>query len=408
MKRPGQVPSLPQLLEEFLTEHLPHERGASRSTVQSYSTTFQLVVAYCCDELNLDLAALELADWSSSTVLGFLLHLEKNRGNAPRTRNQRLAAIKSFFTYVGVRVPSALVQVQQVLAIPQKRFDERLVGYLSREEMDAVLRAADRPTWSGRRDRALLTTAYYTACRVTELVNIDRRDFLLRDGLAHVRVHGKGRKERVLVLPTKVAAMLRAWEESLASGVAPLFPNRTGNRMTRSGVSLRLSAAAEFAAKECPSLQGRRVSPHVIRHTTAMHILNEGMSLAAISLFMGHESLETTHKYLEASLRLKRKTLEALPTLSPSRRWSKAQREEAFGFLDALKRSGRAAVPDLGAASREALRALAGNGLGAATSTDARRTPRPRGGGSLAARSNWAGLTLRIRDRRTNRSSPSQ
>lgn len=334
--------TLARLIERFLVEHLPVERGASPRTVASYATTLRLLINYCVDERGMCIGALRLEDWNAATLLEFLKHLEKDRDNEPRTRNQRLAALKSFFKYVGARHPASLPLVGQILKIPHKRHDEPMVRSLTPEELEAVFRAANRPGWYGQRDHAMLVTAYYSAARVSEFTGVDRRDVDLAGKEARIQIRGKGRKHRAVVLPPRATVVVRAWEAQLPPGVIPLFPGRSGERMTRSGAADRLRRAVLRATTHCHTLRGKHVSPHVLRHSMAMHLLENGVSLVEIALFLGHESLETTNKYLVASLRLKRKTLESLPPLTLLRRRpSRKQENQLMKTLDSLQRTGR-------------------------------------------------------------------
>ena len=332
---------LARLLRAWFLQHLKVERRVSDHTVASYAVTFRLLLGYCSSARKRGARPLELADLDVGTVLGFLAHLEKERGCCALTRNARLAAVRSFFRYVVVHEPSALPIAQRVLAIPTKRFDRRLIGYLSAEEMKALLAAPDLTTWSGRRDHAMLVTAYNTAARVSELVGLTRQDVDLVSALGTVRIRGKGRKERVAVLSRDATAVLRRWVRELGGGTTALFPNRSGERMTRSGARARLLVTVRRAAGACPSLRQRRVSPHVIRHTTAMHLLQSGLDLASIALFLGHEDAQTTHGYVEADAEMKRRTLAALPPLVRARRGTPKQREELIAFLESLQRGPR-------------------------------------------------------------------
>jgi integrase/recombinase XerD len=277
-------------------------------------------------------------DLDVRTVLEFLRHIEAERGCSALTRNARLAAVKSFFRYVAVHEPAALPIAQRVLAIPTKRFDRKLVGYLSPDEMKAVLAAPDLSTWSGRRDHAMLVTAYNTAARVSELVGMLRENVELAPALGTVKIHGKGRKERVAVLSRDATTVLRRWERELGESTRVLFPNRSGAAMTRSGARGRLLVTVRRAAATCPSLRQRQVSPHMIRHTTAMHLLQSGVNLASIALFLGHEDVQTTHGYVEADADMKRKTLAALPRLTRRRRRDPKQTDELIAFLESLQR----------------------------------------------------------------------
>jgi site-specific recombinase XerD len=258
--------------------------------------------------------------------------------------------VKSFFKYVGARQPASLQLVDQVLKIPHKRHDEPMVRSLTPEELEAVLGAANGPGWYGQRDHAMLLTAYYSAARVSEFTGIERRDVDLAGKEARIQLRGKGRKHRAVVLPPRATAVLRAWDAQLAPGVIPLFPGRSGERITRSGAADRLRRAVERATVQCRSLRGKHVSPHVLRHSMAMHLLENGVSLVEIALFLGHESLETTNKYLVASVRLKRATLESLPPLGPWRRRPSRQEDDRLvKLLEALQRTGR--VPSMTSAA---------------------------------------------------------
>ncbi|WP_243338798.1 tyrosine-type recombinase/integrase [Anaeromyxobacter soli] len=333
--------TLGRLLQQYFVQHLKVERRVSDNTIASYASTFRLLIAFCLRRRKRRALSLEISDLDAPTILTFLRHLEAERGSGPLTRNARLAAVKSFFRYVAVHDVQALPIAQRVLAIPTKRFDKKLVGYLTQEEMKAVLVATDPSTWSGRRDHAMLMTAYDTAARVSELVGMRRADADLAPKLGIVKIHGKGRKERVVVLSPQTTAVLRRWDRDLGDGPAVLFPNRAGGAMTRSGAHARLREAVKRAAATCSSLVGRKVSPHTIRHTTAMHLLQSGMNLAAIALFLGHEDVQTTHGYVEADAELKRRTLAALPRLGRGRRTSSKQRDELIAFLESLQREHR-------------------------------------------------------------------
>jgi site-specific recombinase XerD len=262
-----------------------------------------------------------LAELDAPLVLDFLDHLETERGNSVRTRNARLAAIHSFMRYAAVRDPASLPITARVLAIPAKRFDRPVLGYLSREQVAAILAAPDRRTWSGRRDAVLLATAYNTGARVSELVGLQIQDVLL-DRQAAVHLHGKGRKQRVIPLWKNTATELRDWLTTInPTPQTPVFPNRAGAPLTRSGVRDRLDRAVRVAEQRCPSLRGLPVTPHTLRHSTAMHLLQSGTDLAVIALWLGHESPATTHQYLEADLATKEAVLQRLaePTRSPAR-----------------------------------------------------------------------------------------
>ena len=318
--RPAQI-GFPQLLQDFFLRRLIAQRGASARTVEAYRDAFELLLGFAQRRTGKPPSALGLADLDAPLVLDFLDYLETERGNAVRTRNARLAAIHSFMRYAAVRDPASLPITARVLAIPAKRFDRPVLGYLSREQVAAILAAPDRRTWSGRRDAVLLATAYNTGARVSELTALRVRDVLL-DRQAAVHLHGKGRKQRVIPLWKTTTAQLRGWLKEPDSGPdAPVFPNRTGRPLTRSGVRDRLDRAVAIAAQSCPSLHGHHVTPHTLRHSTAMHLLQSGADLATIALWLGHSSPAVTHQYLEADLAAKEAVLRRLvdPRPTPAR-----------------------------------------------------------------------------------------
>ena len=301
-----------QLVQDFFLRRLVAQRGASARTVEAYRDAFELLLGFAEQRTGKPPSALALADLDAPLVLDFLDHLETERGNSVRTRNARLAAIHSFMRYAALRDPTGLPITARVLAIPAKRFDRPVLGYLSREQIAAILAAPDRTTWSGRRDAVLLATAYNTGARVSELTHLQVRDVLL-DRQCAVHLHGKGRKQRAIPLWKNTADELRGWLGQINSAPeAPVFPNRAGAPLTRSGVRDRLDRAVAIAAQRCPSLHGQRVTPHTLRHSTAMHLLQSGTDLAVIALWLGHESPATTHQYLEADLAAKEAVLRRL------------------------------------------------------------------------------------------------
>jgi len=307
-----------QLVQDFFLRRLIDQRGASPRTVESYRDAFELLFGFVEQRLGKPPSALSLADLDAPTILDFLDHLEAVRHNTPRTRNARLAAIHSFMRYAALRDPASLAITARVLAIPAKRFDRPVLGYLSRQETAAILAAPDRRTWSGQRDAVLLAVAYNTGARVSELTGLRVRDVLLERQSA-LHLHGKGRKERVIPLWASTAAALRSWMDRISlAPEAPVFPNRNGVAMSRSGVRDRLNRAVAAAEQDCPSLRGRQVSPHTLRHSTAVHLLESGADLAVIALWLGHSSPAVTHQYLEADLARKEATLSRLDDPSPA------------------------------------------------------------------------------------------
>ena len=309
----------PTLVQDFFLNRLIAQRGASARTVESYRDAFELLFAFTAQHTGKHPSDLQLADLDAPLVLDFLDHLETKRGNSIRTRNARLAAIHSFMRYAAIRDPASLPVAQRVLAIPTKRFDRPVLGYLTRDQVAAILDAPDRRTWTGHRDAVMFATLYNTGARVSEITGLRVRDVLL-DRSTAVLLHGKGRKERVIPLWKSTARDLRDWLRRTKSGPDdPVFPNRAGAPLTRSGVRDRLDRAVATARHRCPSLEGKPVSPHTLRHTTAVHLLESGTDLAVIALWLGHASPTTTHQYLEADLAAKEAVLQRLDDPAPAK-----------------------------------------------------------------------------------------
>jgi len=300
------------LVQGFFCQHLMAQRNASPRTVTSYRDTFQLLLRFIDQHMNKPPAQILLIDLDAPLILRFLDHLEQERGNSARSRNHRLAAIRSFMRYASFQDPTCLPIVQQVLAIPMKRFERPLLDFLSREEMQAIIEAPDSSTWSGHRDRVLFATLYNTGARVSEIIHLKGNQVNV-DRNSSIRIHGKGRKQRDIPLWKSTAAQIRQWLCRIdTASETRLFPNRTGEPLTRSGVEYRLRLAVQKAAKNCSSLKGKSVSPHTLRHTTAMHLLQSGVDITVIALWLGHESPATTHLYMEADLAMKERALEKL------------------------------------------------------------------------------------------------
>jgi site-specific recombinase XerD len=297
------------LLQGFFTERLMNQRHSSEHTIASYRDTFRLLLGFAQQSLHKSPAGLEIQDLDAPFIGRFLDHLEKERGNSPRSRNTRLAAVHSFFRYVALQEPSVSAVGQRVLAIPCKRHKTMPIDFLTRPEIDALLAAPDQTKWIGRRDRALLLVAVQTGLRVSELVRLRFEDVSLGAG-AHVRCCGKGRKERCVPLRKDGIAVLRTWlRESCVQPTDPLFPNSRGQWLSRDAVEYLLAKHVATARSSCPSLKEKRVSPHVLRHSTAMDLFRHGVDRSVIALWLGHESMETTQVYLHADIELKEKAL---------------------------------------------------------------------------------------------------
>ena len=296
----------------YLRERLPFERGASDNTCASYAYAFKLLFVYASKRLKVPPSALCLEQLDARLVTAFLDHLETERGNGPSSRNSRLAAIKSFMHFLEYRVPEALEQIRHILAIPAKRAGTRLVRHLTVEEIKALLDAPEPTRRDGIRDRAMLYLCFAGGLRVSELVEL-RIDQLTLHGQASIRVQGKGRKERCLPLWKETAAALRAWLAVRGVVLVPeLFLNARGRPMTRSGFEYILDKHARTAAERYPSLATKRISPHVLRHTCALTVLQATKDLRKVSLWLGHASMQTTEMYTRADPSIKLETLESI------------------------------------------------------------------------------------------------
>jgi integrase/recombinase XerD len=305
-------PTFPVLVQNFFADFLIIQREISPNTVASYRDTFRLLLGYIQEITGRPPATFRLIDLQASRIIDFLGHLEEKRHNTPRSRNQRLAAIKAFFRYVAVQDPEALAIAEQVLAIPAKRVEKLMLDFLSHEEMEAILASFDCSTFSGHRDFVLFLTLYNTGMRVSEIITLCKYSLRL-EASPNIKIRGKGRKERQVPLWKNTVKHLKHWMAKLAQGLdVPVFPNRKGGPLTRSGVESRLRLAVAAAAGEVPTLKKKRVSPHTFRHTTAMHLLQAGVDITVIALWLGHENPATTHQYVEADLAMKEAALKKL------------------------------------------------------------------------------------------------
>lgn len=331
----GTSMSFPVLVQEFFYQHLINHRGASRATIESYRDTFRLLLGFITDRSGTQPTDLHINDLDVELISAFLLHLEQDRGNAVRTRNARLSAIHSFMRYVAFRDPTALVTAQQVLAMPTKRFDKPILGYLTYDQVAAILAAPDQSSWTGHRDAVMLATLYNTGARVSEIASMRVQDVLLTRHSA-VHLFGKGRKQRAIPLWKDTARNLRAWlQRAQLTPESSVFPNQKGQPMTRSGIRQRLDQAVAIAQQHYPSLKNHRISPHTLRHSTAMHLLQSGIDISMIALWLGHATPATTYQYLEADLAMKQKTLDRLSDPSPARpRY--VPDDQLLAFLEAL------------------------------------------------------------------------
>jgi site-specific recombinase XerD len=323
------------MLQAFFTDRLIAQRRASGHTIAGYRGTFRLLLGFATTKTGKKPSALDIADLHAPLIAAFLDHLEHERHNTVRTRNWRLAAIHSLFSYAALHHPEHAAVIQRVLAIPAKRHQRRLLTWLTEPEADALLAAPDRATWTGRRDHAMLLLALQTGLRISELITLTRSDVDLGTG-AHVHCIGKGRKERATPLTTLTVAVLRDWltEHAGASG-DPLFPTRTGRRLSHDAIEHRLAGYLAVARTSCPSLRGKHVTIHTLRHTAAMRLLDAGTDIAVIALWLGHEQIATAQIYLHADMSQKERAIARVtpPGTAPGRY---RPPDPLLAFLDGL------------------------------------------------------------------------
>ncbi len=305
-------PSFAALVQSFFAEHLTQQRALSARTVAAYRDAFLLFLGFAQARLHKAPTAMLLSDLTPTLILAFLDHLENDRHNTVRSRNARLAALRTFLKFAARRDVTALHVVENALGVPMKRFERPMLGFLSREEVLAVI-GKPGVSWVSQRDGLLLALLYNTGARVSEVIGVTVADVVLAPA-ACVHLHGKGRKQRSVPLWRSTVKVIRAWLR-LNPDLGPtaaLLPNRSGQAMTRSNVTQRLALAVQAATRSVPSLAGRAISPHTLRHSTAMHLLQSGVDISVIALWLGHESPTTTHQYVEADLAMKQKALSRL------------------------------------------------------------------------------------------------
>lgn len=322
-------------LQAFFTDRLTKQRQASPRTVAAYRDTLRLLLGFIYQQTGKTPSRLDWDDLDAAAISAFLNHLEADRHNSTRTRNVRLTAIRSLFSYAALRHPEHALLIQRVLAIPPKRFDKRIVTFLTAAEVDALVGAPDLSRWEGRRDRALLLLAIQTGLRVSELTSLNCADITLGTG-ANVRCEGKGRKHRAVPLTNPVQTVLRVWlAERSGRPTDPLFPTRTGRRLSRDAVALRVSIHTETAAGKCQSLLDKRIHPHVLRHTCAMSLLQAGVDTSVIALWLGHAGVRSTDAYIHADISIKEKAL-ALTTPASSQPGRYRPPDKLLAFLEGL------------------------------------------------------------------------
>lgn len=322
-------------LQAFFTTRLGNERDVSPHTVDSYRHTFRLLLAYTKERTGKAPSELELGDLDGALISSFLDHLERDRGCGVGTRNTRLAAVHSFFTFASYRHPEHAETIQRVLAIPQKKTERRPRAFLTAVEMEALLAAPDPSTWSGRRDQVLLAVALRTGLRLSELTGLRCQDVELGAG-AHLKCLGKGRKRRDTPLDKATVSLLRAWlKERAGQPDDPLLPSRQGGRMSPDAVQRLVAKHVAAAAASCPSLASKRITAHNLRHSCAMDLLGNGVDVATVAMWLGHEKLESVNAYLHSDLTMKERALERRSPLN-----TKAGRyrpsDALLAFLEAL------------------------------------------------------------------------
>jgi len=313
--------ALAPVIQAFFTDRLVRERHASAQTIAAYRDAWRLLLGFAAKRLGKAPSVLDLDDLDVPLIGAFLDHLERERGNSVRTRNARLAAIHSLFRYAAAHHPEHAATIARVLGIMPKRFERAIVTFLTEAEVDALLAAPDRSSWAGRRDHALLLLTVQTGLRISEVIGLRRSDVHLGTG-AHVACHGKGRKNRITPLTVPTVKVMRAWlAEHDPAPTAPVFPTRSGTPLSRDAIEHRIAAHVTSAAAQCPTLAGKQVTVHVLRHTAAMRLLEAGVHPTVIALWLGHERIDTTAIYLHAHMGIKEAALARaqMPDAKPRR-----------------------------------------------------------------------------------------
>lgn len=308
-------------LQAFFTDRMTRQMQASPATIASYRDTLRLLLCFVQDTTGKPPSSLDWDDLDEALISSFLSHLEQDRHNSARTRNLRLTAIRALFRYAALRHPEHAAVIARVLSIPPKRFEKRTIMFLTAEEAEVLIDAPDRTRWEGRRDRAILTLAIQAGLRVSELIGLGCADVVLGTG-AHVRCEGKGRKQRSVPLTAVAQAVLSTWlKERGGQPQDPLFCTRTGRRLSRDAIERRLAIHSKAATKQCPSLNGKKLHPHVLRHSCAMSLLQAGVDTTVIALWLGHADVRSTQAYLHADLSIKERALALVTptTVTPGR-----------------------------------------------------------------------------------------
>lgn len=331
------ITDLASLLKRYFYSFLINQRRLSKHSISAYRDTFKLFLPYVAKYHKKCISTLCFNDINADIVILFLQYLEDERNNKIQTRNARLTAIRSFLRFTMAEKPELTANLQPILAIPEKRQDRYTFDYLTKDEVDALLKVPDRTCWYGRRDYILLLLLYNTGARVSELTRLQVKDVDLARQQA-IHLFGKGRKERVVPMWSRTITALKQWLAELPKDpTTVLLPNRHGEAITRFGVKQRLDCIVKKASQTCPSLRDRHISPHSIRHTTAMHLLQSGVDLTVIALWLGHSKLETTHQYMQADIEMKREALAKLPSVGTNTKpMTNFKNEDILTFLESL------------------------------------------------------------------------
>jgi integrase/recombinase XerD len=328
--------SLAPLLQGYFADRLMTEQRVTPHTLAAYRDTFRLLLEFVSKRLKKAPSDLDLNELNAALIGEFLNDLERKRKNSIRTRNLRLAGIRSFFRYLAPREPAHLGLIQRVLAIPQKRFERNIVNFLESSEVDALLSVPDQKTWIGRRDHALLLLTVQTGLRVSEVISLRGEDMQLGPS-PHVRCRGKGRKERCTPLTRETVIVLRAWlRERKGAPTDPLFPTIRGAVLSRDAVEWLVKKYASLALQKAPSLKKKSLSPHVLRHTAAVRLLQAGVDRSIIALWLGHEQVETTQIYLHADLSIKERAIARTAPLNAQPTTRYRPDDQLLSFLHGL------------------------------------------------------------------------
>jgi integrase/recombinase XerD len=328
-------PTLQCLVQDFFVHYLSAQKNVSSRTIESYRDAIKLFLKFISSEKNTKVCNLALEDITTDSILDFLNYLEEVRGNHPRSRNARLAVIKSFFNYISIRCPSHLDRIRKILSIPRKKYDTPIMTYLERDEMETIMDSFDKDSFSGMRDFVLFTFMYNTGARLSEAINVTRADIDFNKS-GTVLIHGKGRKQRKMPLWKSTVKLLKNWINSgHIEDCDYIFPNRKGECLTRSAVEGRLKIAVKAASKVDTGLIRKNITPHTIRHTTAMHLLQAGVDITIIALWLGHSSPKTTHIYVEADLQMKKEALSKVQPPQYKNKFYKAT-DQTLEFLNSM------------------------------------------------------------------------